>query len=138
MYYYRLASCAIRTQYTTDTRGLKFRNYHVSWDNDVLRCFYQGREVLTMCDLSRYFSTPTGQLFMPIVTPVPNQVGVNPMEPVASAMVTPMSASMMAPAFMITDIFATSELEPDIIPDWCVKLCFGNMQTSKWGLKTIR
>ena len=92
---------------------------------------------LSFCPL--FFVFPycaTGQMFTPIVTPVPNQVGVNPMAPVASPMVTPMSASMMAPAFMITDIFATSELVPDIIPDWCVKLCFGNMQTSKWGFKT--
>ena len=147
----RLASPVYGTKVTTDSWGMKFRNYSVSWDNDVLRCFFQGREVLTMSDLTRYFSTPKGQMFSPMGIPVQNQAGVNPwMNPVApeaSPTITPMMASMMAPVtapvasnLMITDIFATSshQFDPEqpICLLGCEKFCFGNIHTSKWGFKT--
>ena len=113
----RLASPVYGTKVTTDSWGMKFRNYSVSWDNDVLRCFFQGREVLTMSDLTRYFSTPKGRTF------VQGQGNGN---------------------FIITDIFATSSHQVDVRQHFshfcdmifCDKFCMGNMRTSKWGFQT--
>lgn len=113
----RLASYNFGQRITTDTWGLKSRNYLVSWNNDVLRCKYQGNEVLTMADLSGYFSTPKGRTF------VQGQGNGN---------------------FIITDIFATSSHQVDVRQHFshfcdmifCDKFCMGNMRTSKWGFQT--
>ena len=118
----RLASRNPYAKIDTDSAGLKFRNYVVSWDKDVLRCFYQGNEVLTMTNLNRYFSTPMRQNFS------------------EHSHYNSLSAN-----FIITDILATSSFDPqnecgDVGRFFCFnRLCclfwLGNNLTSKWGFQ---
>jgi len=112
----QLAISMLNQKITTDSAVNDFRDYTISWENDVLSVTFQGRQIFMLPGLSAFFDTPRGQPFTP-----------------AFALAAPVVNDFIITEVLVSTTFQFGGETRGFLVS--VDTVLGDMKTSKWGFQ---